>query len=154
MYKNAFHILLVIPIFIWMWLVLVDRYIKHIPEKNPKIKTKHLSNCNVVYIYDPFQKLSILSKLISLCIAYWHKYIHTYLSIYLSIYIYLSRYIYANVNKYNLNNETFKIQLYFDSYKSSTDWQWNENCKNYIQLDQLKKIKWTKSRLKRKRKML
>ena len=25
-----------------------------------------------------------------------------------------------------LNNETFKIQLYFDSYKSSTDCQWNE----------------------------
>ena len=33
------------------------------------------------------------------------------------------------------------IQLYFDSYKSSTDWQWNEKCKNYIQLDQLKKDK-------------
>ena len=48
------------------------------------------------------------------------------------------------------NNETFKIQLYFDSYKSSTDWQWNENCKNNIQLDQLKKIIVTKSRLKRK----
>ena len=25
------------------------------------------------------------------------------------------------------------------------DWQWNEKCKNYIQLDQLKKIKRTKS---------
>ena len=22
-------------------------------------------------------------------------------------------------------------QLYFHSYKSSTDWQWNEKCKNY-----------------------
>ena len=41
------------------------------------------------------------------------------------------------------------IQLYFDSYKSSTDWQWNGKCKNYIQLDQLKKIKRTNSRLKR-----
>ena len=46
------------------------------------------------------------------------------------------------------------IQLYFDSYRSSTDWQWNEKCKNYIPLDQLKKIKRTKSRLNRNMKML
>ena len=43
-----------------------------------------------------------------------------------------------------------QIQLYFDSDKSSTEWKWNEKCKNYIQLDQLKKIKRTNSRLKRK----
>ena len=53
-----------------------------------------------------------------------------------------------------LNNETFKTQLYFDSYKSSTYWQWNKTCKNYIQLYQLKKIKRAKSRLKIKIKML
>ena len=52
----------------------------------------------------------------------------------------------------NINSTTrqFKIQSYFDSCKSSTDlqWnekctdlQWNEKCKNYIELDQLKKIK-------------
>ena len=47
------------------------------------------------------------------------------------------------------NNQTFKIQLYFDSHKSSADLQWNEKCKNYTQLDQLKKIKRAKSRPKR-----
>ena len=42
----------------------------------------------------------------------------------------------------------------FDSYKSSTDCQRNRKCKNYIQLDQLKTIKRTKSKLKRNIKML
>ena len=56
----------------------------------------------------------------------------------------------TNIKKYKFNNETLKIHLNFDSYKSSTDWQSNEKCKNYIQLDQLKKIKRIKSRLKRK----
>ena len=39
-------------------------------------------------------------------------------------------------------------------YKSSVDWQGNEKCKNYIQLDQLKKVKRTKGRLTRNIKML
>ena len=47
-----------------------------------------------------------------------------------------------------------QVQLYFDSDKSSTEWKWNEKCKNYKQLDQLKKIKRTKSRHKMKIKML
>ena len=55
---------------------------------------------------------------------------------------------------YKVNDETFKIQLYFDSYKFSRDYQRNKNCKNYIQLDHLKTIKKTKSRLKRNVKML
>ena len=52
------------------------------------------------------------------------------------------------------NNKTFKFELYFDSYKSSMDCQRNKKCKNYIQLDQLKTIKRTKSKLKRNMKML
>ena len=48
----------------------------------------------------------------------------------------------------------FKIQLHFDFYKSSTDWQLNEKCENSIQLYQLRKIKRTKTRLKRSIKML
>ena len=32
-------------------------------------------------------------------------------------------------------------------YKSSTDWQWNVKCKNYVQLDKLKTIKRTKGRV-------
>ena len=40
------------------------------------------------------------------------------------------------------SKETFHIFLLF--YKSSTDWQWNQKRKNYIQLDQLKKMKGTK----------
>ena len=39
------------------------------------------------------------------------------------------------------HDERFEISLYIDSYKS-TGLQWNEKCKNYIQLDQLKKSKW------------
>ena len=50
----------------------------------------------------------------------------------------LYAFLFGNVRKYELNDETFRIQLYFDSYKSSTDWQWNEKCKNYKQLHQLK----------------
>ena len=50
---------------------------------------------------------------------------------------------------YKVNDKTFKFKLYFDSYKSSTDCQRNKKCKNYIQLDQLKTIKRTQSRLKR-----
>ena len=34
------------------------------------------------------------------------------------------------------------------------DWHWKEKCKNYIQLDQSKKIKKTKSKLKINIKML
>ena len=55
---------------------------------------------------------------------------------------------------YKIRDETFKIYLYFDSYKFSRDWQSNEKCKNYIQLYQFKKIKRTKSRLKRSIRML
>ena len=56
---------------------------------------------------------------------------------------------------YKVNNKAFKIQLYFDYYKSSTDFQRNKKCKNYyIQLDQLKNYKKTKNRLKRNKKML
>ena len=51
---------------------------------------------------------------------------------------------------YKVNDKTFKIDLYFDSYKSSMDCQRNKKCKNYIQLNQLKMIKRTKNRLKRK----
>ena len=53
-----------------------------------------------------------------------------------------------------VNDMTFKFKLYFASYKSSTDCQRNKTCKNYIQLDQLKTIKRTQSRLKRNIKML
>ena len=60
-----------------------------------------------------------------------------------SFYIYIYIYIYI-----------YKIQSYFDSCKSSADWQWNEKCTNYTELDQLKKTKQTKSRLKIKIKML
>ena len=66
----------------------------------------------------------------------------------------LYAFLLVNVAKYQFNDKAFKIQLYFDSYKSSTDWRWNEKCKSYIQLDQLKKIKRTKSRQKRNIKML
>ena len=55
---------------------------------------------------------------------------------------------------YKVNDKTFEIKLYFDSYKSSKDCQRNKKCKNYIKLDQLKTIKRTKSRLKRNIKML
>ena len=33
------------------------------------------------------------------------------------------------------------MQLYFDFYKSPTDWQWNKNGKTYMQPYQLKKDK-------------
>ena len=56
--------------------------------------------------------------------------------------------------KYIIRDDTFKIQLDFDFYKSSTDWQLNEKCENYIQLYQLRKIKRTKTRLERSIKML
>ena len=56
--------------------------------------------------------------------------------------------------KYIIQDDTFKIQLDFDFYKSSTDWQLNEKCENSIQLYQLRKIKRTKTRLKRSIKML
>ena len=55
---------------------------------------------------------------------------------------------------YKVNDKTFKFKLYFDSYKFSVRCQRNKRCKNYIQLDQLKKMKLTKSRLKRNIKML
>ena len=47
---------------------------------------------------------------------------------------------YLQMSKNITQQREFKIHLCFDSCKSSTDWQWNEKC--------------TKSRLKRKRKML
>ena len=56
--------------------------------------------------------------------------------------------------KYIIQDDTFKIQLDFDFYKSSTDWQLNEKCEIYIQLYQLRKIKRTKTRLERSIKML
>ena len=56
--------------------------------------------------------------------------------------------------KYIIQDDTFKLQLDFDFYKSSTDWQLNEKCENYIQLYQLRKIKRTKTRLERSIKML
>ena len=56
--------------------------------------------------------------------------------------------------KYIIQDDTFKIQLDLDFYKSSTDWQLNEKCENYIQLYQLRKIKRTKTRLERSIKML
>ena len=42
----------------------------------------------------------------------------------------------------------------FVIFQFSTDWQWNEKCKNYMQPDQLKKIKRAKGRLKRNIKVL
>ena len=57
------------------------------------------------------------------------------------IYICINIYIYIYISTNITQQWHIKIQLYFDSYKSSTDWQWGEKCKNYIQLDQLKKIK-------------
>ena len=55
---------------------------------------------------------------------------------------------------YKVNDKKFKFKLYFDTYKSSTDCQRNKKYKSYIQLDQLKTIKRTKSRLKRNIKLL
>ena len=56
----------------------------------------------------------------------------------------------------NINQTTRHLKFRYISifYKSSTDWQLNENCKNYMQLDQLPKVKGTKGRLKRNIKML
>ena len=33
----------------------------------------------------------------------------------------LYAFLFVNATKYKLNDKTFKIRLYFDSYKSSTD---------------------------------
>ena len=74
--------------------------------------------------------------------------------IYRYIYSNLICLLFVNVRKNKVNDKTFKIKLYFDSYKSSTDCQRNKKCKNYIQLDQLKTIKRTKNGLKRNIKML
>ena len=63
-----------------------------------------------------------------------------YVTLYIHTYIIITS-LFVNVTKYQLNDKTFKIQLYFNSYKFSMDWQRNEKCKNYAQLDQLKKIK-------------
>ena len=59
-----------------------------------------------------------------------------YICIFLYIYIYI--YIYKYICIYELND---KLQC-------------NENCKIYIQVDQLKEIKMTKGRFKRNVKML
>ena len=64
------------------------------------------------------------------------------------MYICICIYIYIYITQQRDIYE-FIIELYFDSYKSSTDLQSNEKCKNYIQIGPLKKIKRTKSRLKR-----
>ena len=49
--------------------------------------------------------------------------------------------LFVNVRKCKVNDKTFKIELYFDSYKSSTGCQRNEKCKNYIQLESIKNDK-------------
>ena len=115
-----------------------------------------------IYIYIHIYIYIYIYVCICICIyIYIYIFIYIYIYVYVCIYIYIHIYIatlyasiYENVTKYKWNDDTFKISLYFDSYKSSTDWQWNEKCKNYIQLDQLKKIKRTKSRLKRNIKLL
>ena len=50
--------------------------------------------------------------------------------------------LYAQMSQ-NIKSTSGNLKFSYISifYKSSTDWQWNEKCKNYIQLDQLKKIK-------------
>ena len=60
----------------------------------------------------------------------------------------------TRVCEYTLNNETFKIQLYFDSYNSSTDWQWNEKCKKLYTTRSIKKHKKEKGWTQKKNKML
>ena len=44
-----------------------------------------------------------------------------YIYIYHMYIITLRAFLFVNVTKYQLNDETFKIKLYFDSYISSTD---------------------------------
>ena len=73
---------------------------------------------------------------------------------YIYIYSNLICLLFVNVRKDKVNDKTFKIRLYFDSCKSSMNCQRNKNCKNYIQLDQLKTTKRTKNGLKRNIKML
>ena len=98
-----------------------------------------------IYIY-----IYILHLYLHLCI-----YVYLYIFLYIVFILYiLCAFFFENVKKYKIHDETFKIQLYFHFYKSSMDWQWNEKCKNYIQLCQLKKIKRAKSRLKRSIKLL
>ena len=83
-----------------------------------------------VYIY----------KLYTLYIWYIYYTYNKCNTIYIHTYIIITS-LFVNVTKYQLSDKTFKIQLYFNSYKFSMDWQRNEKCKNYTQLDQLKKIK-------------
>ena len=67
------------------------------------------------------------------------------------IYIYIYAFLSSNVKKYNLT--TRHLSYSYISILANllrTDNEWNEKCKNYIQLDQLKKIKRAKIRLKRK----
>ena len=62
--------------------------------------------------------------------------IYIYIYIYICLYLYIFMYIYI----YKLHVFFWKCQkLYkYKKYKSSTYWQLNENCKNYLQLDHLK----------------
>ena len=61
--------------------------------------------------------------------TYIFTHIHIYI-IYIYVYIYiiyiitLYVFFFENVKKYKIHDETFKIQLYFDFYKSM-------NCKNH-----------------------
>ena len=110
----------------------------------------------IMYIYK-----YLFVKYLYIYIYILHIYLHFCIYVYLYIFLYivfilyiLCAFFFENVKKYKIHDETFKIQLHFHFYKSSMDWQWNEKCKNYTQLCQLKKIKRTKSRLKRSIKLL
>ena len=46
------------------------------------------------------------------------------------------------------------MQLYFDSYKSAADWQWNEKCKKLYTTRSIKKDKKDKEWTQKKNKML
>ena len=105
------------------------------------------------YLFVKYLYIYIYIFYIFICICVF-MYICIFVYILCSYYIYYVPFSLKMSKKYKIHDETFKIQLYFHFYKSSMDWQWNEKCKNYIQLDQLKKIKRTKSRLKRSIKML
>ena len=45
------------------------------------------------------------------------------------VFMSLHTFFFENVKKYINHDETCKMQLYFNFYKSSRDWQWNEKCK-------------------------
>ena len=73
--------------------------------------------------------LYVLFDICTTCKVY--IYIHIYIYILYIYFIYIIYILYI----YKSNEKTFKISLYFDFLKSSTDWKWNPKYKNYIQVD-------------------